>query len=110
MLNCVKDLDALTSTLEDAKACSFEYKDLAINSPSYHKYIKTIDKAIEQTKREKQDTLDSINSVENRQLNTLLRLRYIQGYTWERIADEMYFSYKHIMRLHKKALKAIEEK
>lgn len=35
----------------------------------------------------------------------LLQYRYINGYTWEQIAVKMICSYRHVLRLHGKALK-----
>lgn len=35
---------------------------------------------------------------------TLLQYRYISGWTWERIALEMGITYRHVLRLHGKAL------
>lgn len=35
---------------------------------------------------------------------TLLHYRYILGYTWERIAVEMNYSFRHVLRLHGEAL------
>ena len=37
----------------------------------------------------------------------LMELRYISGYTWERIAVEMSYSYRHIVRLHGKILQKL---
>lgn len=46
----------------------------------------------------------AIGSVPDDRLKELLRLRYIEGMTWEAIADQMNYSYMQINRLHKKAL------
>lgn len=40
-------------------------------------------------------------------LEQLLVLRYINGMTWEQIADEMFYTYKWVCVLHKRALSKI---
>ena len=58
------------------------------------------------TQREVENT---INSVKDSTLNTLLYERYINGKTFETISVQMNFSYYHIVhRLHPKALKAVK--
>lgn len=49
----------------------------------------------------------AISSVPDEKLKKLLRLRYIDGITWEKIAEEMGFSYQWICKLHGKALSKI---
>ncbi len=49
-----------------------------------------------------------IDTVSDATLRTLLRYRYICGWTWERIAVEMDYSYMHICRLHGKVLAEIK--
>lgn len=49
----------------------------------------------------------TIQTVEDERLQQLLRYRYINGLTWERIAVAMNYSYMQICRLHGKALDAI---
>lgn len=39
---------------------------------------------------------------------TLLQYRYISGWTWERIAVEMNFTYRWVLKLHGKALRNFE--
>ena len=49
----------------------------------------------------------AIGTVEDGTQRRLLRLRYIQGMTWEQIAVRMDYSYVHICRLHGQALEKI---
>ena len=51
-----------------------------------------------------------IEMVDDDTLKTLLTLRYINGKRWEKIADEMHYSYRHILKLHEKALEILCEK
>lgn len=46
----------------------------------------------------------SIDAMENATERTLLRLRYICGFTWERIAVELGYSWRQVHYIHGKAL------
>lgn len=50
----------------------------------------------------------AIDRVQDERLSRLLRLRYIDGLTWERVAVEMHYCYKQTKRLHWKALDVLE--
>lgn len=49
----------------------------------------------------------AIDAVSDGTLRELLRLRYIEGLTWEKIAERMNYSCMQINRLHNKALNQI---
>ena len=40
----------------------------------------------------------------------LIRARYIEGKTWERIAVDMNYSWQHVHKIHSRALKLLAEK
>lgn len=46
----------------------------------------------------------AIGTVEDERLRLLLRYRYIDGWTWERIAEGLSLGYRWILRLHNLAL------
>ena len=46
----------------------------------------------------------AINSLNDPTLETLLMYRYIRGLSWEEIAVKMNFSFRHLCRMHGKAL------
>lgn len=50
----------------------------------------------------------AINTVDDITLQTLLRYRYLNGLTWERVAVEMEKTWRWIHRLHSRALEAIK--
>lgn len=50
-----------------------------------------------------------LSSLENPDHRMLLRLRYIQELTWERVAEEMHYSYQWVCILHGRALQAVKE-
>ena len=59
----------------------------------------------------KREITARIDAIENNDLRLLLRLRYINNRTWEKIAAEMHFSYVHVAHnLHPKAIRAFELK
>lgn len=49
-----------------------------------------------------------IDSVKDDTLRLLLRLRYIDGLTWERIAERMSYSWRQTVRKHGDALTAVK--
>lgn len=76
----------------------------------YSEYSVLVDKRIDELYAIKCEILNAINAVEDGTLRRLLELRYLQGETWERIAQSMHYSYKHIVHsLHPKALKKLKE-
>ena len=48
-----------------------------------------------------------IDTVEDPRLRTLLLSKYIRGKTYEQIALEMHYSWRHVMRLHNQALSGL---
>lgn len=50
----------------------------------------------------------AIDTVPDARLQELLRLRYIDGMTWERVAVQMDYSYMQVCRLHGKALSQVK--
>lgn len=54
------------------------------------------------------EVMHKIDSLENDDYRLLLTLRYLNFKPWNRIADEMGFTYSWIHRTHERALKAFE--
>ena len=46
----------------------------------------------------------AIERLESEQEKDLLTYRYLKGYSWEKIAVEMGYTYRHVTRLHGEAL------
>ena len=59
-------------------------------------------------KQLRSDILDAISAVEDYRLRNILSSRYIRGDKWEQIAVDMHYDYRHITRLHGKALTALQ--
>ena len=50
-----------------------------------------------------------LGEVRNSNYRLLLELRYLQGLTWEQIAERMRYSRRHIIRLHGSALLQMQD-
>lgn len=58
-------------------------------------------------KAEQQIVQAVIDAVDDPDQRHLLRLRYINGFKWERVAVEMNYSFRHTLRIHGSALSAV---
>ena len=76
---------------------------------AYAKFAAKIDNRVDELVSIKSDILNTIKKVEDAKLRTLLIARYINFMTFEGIAVMMNYDWRHIMRLHSAALKAIDE-
>lgn len=69
---------------------------------------KKIDSKIDEWYEAKLNIEKAIHTVESDTLRLLLRYRYINGWTWEKIAVEMNYAYRNVTRLHGKAINLIK--
>ena len=77
---------------------------------NYADYKKLIDDRIAELYAIKQEIITAINSVGDNTLRQLLIHRYIEFKHWEKIAEDMNYSYVHVVHtLHPKALSAISK-
>ena len=93
------------------------YSDMPRGTGIGDKIPKVVERLVEQQKRidEKMDELfvlrteieKAIDTVKDDTLKLLLTYKYINGWTWEHIADEMNYSWRQIIRLHGMALDVI---
>lgn len=80
---------------------SQDLADYAARIDESYKKIKELIKA----KYEALDMItDEIEKLPRENEKLLLRLRYIEGYTFERVAVEMSYSWRHTLRIHADAL------
>lgn len=49
----------------------------------------------------------AIDAVGNAQYRDVLRYRYLNGWSWQRIAERMYYTQDWVWRLHARALKLV---
>lgn len=74
----------------------------------YAHYDALLDRKIHELQGVQCEIEQVIEQVENRKYRSLLRARYIEGMTWERIAVDMDCSYQNVVQfLHPKALAAV---
>ena len=52
----------------------------------------------------------TIEEVQNDAYSELLYLRYIELLTWDGVADQMVYSWRHVLRMHDKAIQEVEKK
>ena len=76
---------------------------------TYAQFAAEIDNRVDELVSIKSDILNTIKKVEDAKLRTLLIARYINFMTFEGIAVMMNYDWRHIMRLHSAALKAVDE-
>lgn len=69
---------------------------------------KEIDVKIDELMAVKQEVVDAVKTVPDETLQLLLSYRYILGMTFEQIAVRMHYNYRWILRLHGRALSAIQ--
>ena len=67
-----------------------------------------LNRQIEELMNLRKEIKATISGVNNPVFRQLLTLRYINGYTFERIAIEMFYTYKWVCVLHGRALAAFE--
>lgn len=113
---CARDLDAL--------------RDVGIRSPrldgmprgnggtgGLDRQVALIDAAQRRLDKERAKALelldqieDMIEGLEDYRQKTLIRLRYIDGRSWEQIAQEMHWSERTVYNIHGKALEALRRR
>lgn len=77
---------------------------------NYADYTNLIDERIDELYAIKREIITAINRVGDNTLRQLLIHRYIEFMRWEKIAEEMHYSYVHVVHtLHPRALAAISE-
>jgi HAMP domain-containing protein len=65
---------------------------------------KRVNSRIREMVRQKQAAMDAIDRVEEARLREVLELYYLDGYTWEQVAEQMDLSDRHVKRMHGIAL------
>ena len=76
---------------------------------AYAQFAAEIDNRVDELVSIKSDILNTIKKVGDAKLRTLLIARYINFMTFEGIVVMMNYDWRHIMRLHSAALKAVDE-
>lgn len=98
-----------TCTSADEKVQTSKNNTTENKFVSYAEYSDMADKRIDELYEIKKEILAAVKELEDSTLRTLLVARYINFKTWEQIAADMHYSYKHIVHiLHPKALSKLE--
>lgn len=71
-------------------------------------YAELIDNKIRELVSIKLEITRAIAHVEEDRLRLILQYRYVNLMRWERIAEEMHYSYSQLKRLHKRALNIMD--
>ena len=66
-----------------------------------------INREIDEMQIARKEIRETLNQLEDESLKLLMEYRYIDGLTWERIAEKMHYSWRHTCRLHGEALAKI---
>lgn len=69
---------------------------------------KRVNERIREMVRLKQAAMDAIDQVEEARLREVLELYYIDGFTWEQVAERMGYSRRNVTTLHGVALRKIK--
>lgn len=106
----------LRSMLYSISSPGFE-EHIRGSAPTEAPFVRTVEKlmALEETVNNEIDTLielkeqikSTINSVGDTNGQTVLRLRFLDDFTWEQIAAEMFVDTSTVRRWHDRALKEI---
>ena len=121
-LNKYKKLGYKIKSLEDQEASiqaeinavrAIEYSDMpgASRTADLSDYMVKLEQIAERISEAKRDRLVVRGEIESRVLDIqdgkesdILRRRYILGESWDDIAKEMHYTWRHTLRLHGKAL------
>lgn len=68
-----------------------------------------LDRMISEQLKLRKEIEATISKVKTKEYQTLLRLRYINGFTWERVSEEMHYGYQWTHKLHRRALEEMQE-
>ena len=112
-------IEQVQSLRDLAEKASATLSDMPRNpSPNIHRMQDFIAKALDLESEinadlcrlidTKHEIITAIKCVENRELQTLLELRYLCFKTWEQIAVELHFDLRWVHRLHNRALNEVE--
>ena len=66
-----------------------------------------INREIDELQIVRQEIRAALNQLEDESLKLLMEYRYIDGLTWEQVAEKMHYSWRHTCRLHGEALAKI---
>lgn len=100
---CNKIIESIKNMVVGIKCTSDQ---LAI---SMNEIIKIYENIINENSKQIKSLTDTMNSLEGIE-RRIMQLRYIDGETWQDIADSLYISINTAHRYHRKAISKLQEK
>lgn len=112
-----KEIDLLRQRLRCLRAVDYSKDKIQSQSvnDSEERIIRLCDleaeiqKDIDALIDKKREARKSIDLIDDLSLRCVLTLRYIECLTWDEIAIQLNYDYRHILRLHGKALQIIKD-
>lgn len=117
--NKLSEISQLRELTMSIQAVSYEEKTGPINKKTdkignafckIEKMEEKLDKLIDEYVDKKNLIISQIDSIENETYYEILFARYIEKKTFEKIADELTYSFRNVTRLHGRALQDFEKK
>lgn len=116
----VEELESLKSAVAGLSGVDYTKDPVMTSRPGEASYVRTVNRMVDlsaEINREIDDFADKkhliigqIQGLGNAEEVDLLYYRYIQYLTFEKIADKMYCSVRHIFVIHRRALQHFEDK
>lgn len=115
-----KEINSLLMTISETRAKltkvtqSFD-GDGAQSTKDPHKFDRLVelealcDDLIDEQLRLKEETLRTISQLQDRRHRLVLKEYYVDCKTWEQVAVDLRYAFRHVIRLHGAALGAMQE-
>jgi len=98
----------ITGTLSDMPKSNKRSDTIATGIATINDIEKEINKEIDELIELRKEIEDKINAVDDPKLRELLKCRYLDCKSWEEIAYKNNITWRHVYRLHEKALDEIK--
>ena len=98
----------ITSALSDMPKSNKRSDTIATGIATINDLEKEINEEIDKLIKLRKEIEDKINAVEEPRLRELLKCRYLDCKSWEEIAYKNNITWRHVYRLHEKALDEIK--
>lgn len=97
----------ITPTLSDMPKVQSNESRVEVITEKIIEVESQISEELDELRNVRSEIEDAIKQVQNSIYQELLERRYIQGQRWERIAIDMMYDYRYVIKLHGKALQAL---
>ena len=98
----------VTSTLSDMPKSNKRSDTIATGIATINDIEEEINKEIDELIELRKEIENKINAVDNPKLREILKCRYLDCKSWEEIAYKNNITWRHVYRLHEKALDEIK--